>query len=202
MNDAGIQLVDDYTYEPKEFVEPPAIGFKGKERMGSARGYIWSRSLPLLKDTVFIGVGPDAFAFEFPQDDILGKWYAYNTPNMIVDKPHNLYLQIAINQGVIALIAFLVLVGTYVVQGIRLYGLKKGYSTLEILGSAVLLAIIGYLGAGIFNDSVVPVAPIFWILLGTGMATNFMVAKERVAVRGKVAHATISMKTKKHIKQS
>lgn len=202
MSDAGIQLVDDYTYEPKEFVEPPAIGFKGKERMGSARGYIWSRSLPLLKDTLLIGVGADAFAFEFPQDDILGKWYAYNTPNMIVDKPHNLYLQIAINEGVIALIAFLVLVGTYVVQGIRLYGLKKGYSTLEIIGCAVLLAIVGYLGAGIFNDSVVPVAPIFWVLLGTGMATNFMVAKERQGLRGKVAHATISMKTKKHIKQS
>lgn len=200
ISDEGIQLVDDYTYKPKAFVEPPAIGFKGKEKMGSARGYIWSRSLPILKDTLFVGVGPDAYAFEFPQDDILGKWYAYDTPNMIVDKPHNLYLQIAINEGVIALIAFLVLVGTYVVQGVRLYGLKKGYSTLEILGSAVLLAIVGYLGAGIFNDSVVPVAPIFWILLGTGMATNYIVTRERLTARGKVAHATISMKTKKHIK--
>ncbi|MDA3733223.1 O-antigen ligase family protein [Niameybacter massiliensis] len=199
MSDEGIQIVDDYTYEPKELVEPPAIGFKGKERMGSARGYIWSRSLPLLKDTLFLGFGPDTYAFEFPQDDILGKWYAYDTPNMVVDKPHNLYLQIAINEGVIALIAFLVLVGTYIVHAIQLYGFKKGYSVIEILGSAVLLAIIGYLGAGMFNDSVVPVAPIFWILLGTGMATNFIVAKEQKGARAKMSHATINMKTRKHV---
>ncbi|MEF9960802.1 MAG: O-antigen ligase family protein [Niameybacter sp.] len=199
MSEQGIELVDDYTYEPKAFVEPPAIGFKGKERMGSARGYIWSRSLPLLKETLLIGFGPDAYAFAFPQDDVLGKWAAYDTPNIVVDKPHNLYLQIALNQGVVALVAFLVLVGTYVVQAVRLYGFKTGYSKVEILGGAVLLAIVGYLGAGIFNDSVVPVAPIFWILLGVGMATNFMVAKEQKSGRAKVAHATIHMKTKKHM---
>ena len=40
------------------------------------------------------------------------------------------------------------------------------------MGAAVMLGIIGYLAAGLFNDSVVHVAPVFWILLGTGVALN------------------------------
>ena len=40
------------------------------------------------------------------------------------------------------------------------------------MGISVMLGIVGYLAAGMFNDSVVSVAPIFWILLGVGAALN------------------------------
>lgn len=168
----GIYLIDNYTQERIELDFPETFGFKGKERLGSARGYIWSRSIPMLKDTWLIGHGPDTFAFEFPQRDYLGKYYAYDTPNMIVDKPHNLYLQIGINQGLIALIAFLVIVFGYIAEGIKLYAFRKNYNNQHIIGIATMLSIIGYLGAGLFNDSVVSVAPVFWILLGAGIALN------------------------------
>ena len=179
MGDEGIRLVDQFTKEPMELEEPEHIGFVGKERLGSARGYIWSRTLPLIKERPLLGYGPDAFAFAFPQNDLLGKWYAYETPNITVDKPHNLYLQIAVNQGLIALVAFLILVGTYIVNTIKTYAFRKDYGTKEIVGIAFFLAVIGYLGAGIFNDSVVSVAPIFWILLGSGMGMTFMAQKEQ-----------------------
>lgn len=176
----GIHLVDQFTKEPIELVEPEIIGFEGKERLGSARGYIWSRTLPLIKERPLIGYGPDTFAFAFPQNDLLGKWYAYRTPAMTVDKPHNLYLQIAVNQGLIALVVFLVLIVTYIVQSIKLYALRKGYNNFDIVGVALLLAIIGYLGAGVFNDSIVSVAPIFWVLLGTGIGVNYILRKEQM----------------------
>ena len=182
-----------------ELEEVASIGFKGKERLGSARGYIWSRTLPLIKERPLLGYGPDAFAFAFPQNDLLGKWYAYRTPNMTVDKPHNLYLQIAVNQGLIALGAFLVLVGTYIVNAIKVYAFRRDYSSKEIVGIALFLAIIGYLGAGIFNDSIVSVAPIFWILLGTGMSINYMVQKEQKDLKKKIEHATINMKNRKYV---
>ena len=51
-------------------VEAESIGFEGYERLGSSRAYIWSRTLPLLKDTIFIGHGPDTYAMYFPQDDV------------------------------------------------------------------------------------------------------------------------------------
>lgn len=162
-----------------EYVEAPYIGFEGKEKLGSARGYIWSRSLPMLFDHMLIGTGSDTYFAEFPQGDYLAKLYAYDTAQMLVDKPHNLYLQIGIQQGGISLIAFLVLLGAYLAESFRLYALRKDYSTQDITGAALTLAIIGYLGAGFFNDSIVSVAPIFWALLGVGIATNYLNRKQR-----------------------
>jgi hypothetical protein len=83
-------------------------------------------------------------------------------------------LQIGINQGIIVLIAFLVLVSAYIIESLKLYGLKRDYQNGQIIGIAVMLSVIGYLGAGLFNDSVVSVAPIFWILLGAGIAINYL----------------------------
>lgn len=195
----GLYAINDIAEQKIEIKDAPYIGFEGKEKVGSARGYIWSRSLPLLKETWLIGKGPDTFPLVFPQNDILAKWWAYNTPNMIIDKPHNLYLQFAINNGGLALIAFLVLIGTYIVNCFKLYAFRGYYENKEIIGMATFLAVVGYLGAGFFNDSVVSVAPIFWVLLGVGMAINFMINKERVENERRVAHATIDMKTKKHL---
>lgn len=195
----GAQLVDRVTLEPTEIAYPEAIGFKGKERLGSARGYIWSRSLPMMKETLLVGNGPDTYAIEFPQGDIFGKWYAYETPSMVVDKPHNLYLQIGINQGGIALLAFLGFVLLYIIQSLKLYTFKGFYENIEIMGIACLVAVVGYLGAGLFNDSVVSVAPIFWILLGGGISTNYIIMKEKRRQEKLMEHAAINMTTKKHI---
>lgn len=193
----GIYLIDTFTAKPIELGDPEVWGFKGKEKMGSSRGYIWSRSLPLLKDTWLVGYGPDTYILEFPQDDYLGKWYAYGTTEIIVDKPHNLYLQIAINNGGIALIGFVVLIIGYVVCSIRLYVFKQVDRQKGILGMTLLLSIVGYLGAGMFNDSIVSVAPIFWILLGTGIAVNFIVEREYNLVQKALPHAVIDMKKRK-----
>ena len=46
--------------------------FDGKEKMGSARIYNWSRTIPLLKDTLLVGFGPDTFSKVFPQNDFFG----------------------------------------------------------------------------------------------------------------------------------
>lgn len=182
----GVVLCDPMPLQAIELEYPETVGFKGKEKLGSARGYIWSRSIPMMKETLLVGYGPDTYALEFPQGDYLGKWWAYNTPNMIVDKAHNLYLAIFINQGGLALLGFLIMIGAYIVQSIRLYALKTDYEASDIKGIAVTLAIVGYLGAGIFNDSVISVAPIFWILLGTGMAVNYYTNKDREKINKKV----------------
>ena len=91
---------------------------------------------------------------------------------MIVDKPHNIYILYAINSGIIALLSVVFIWLMYIVDSCKLYGLKKEYSQGDYYALACSLAIIGYLAAGFFNDSVPTVAPIFWILLGAGYATN------------------------------
>ncbi|OPJ59546.1 O-antigen ligase family protein [Clostridium chromiireducens] len=173
-NDNSMHQININSKKDIDIVYPETFGFKGKEKLGSMRGYIWSRAIPLLKDNLILGSGPDTFVFRFPQNDLIGLYYAYGTPNTIVDKPHNLYLQIALNEGIIALVAFLGIMIIYIIDSIKLYALKKDYNKPQIFGSLTSLGVIGYLFAGIFNDSVVSVAPIFWIVLGVGVALNYM----------------------------
>ena len=173
-DDNSMHLIDPKTLEEIDLDFPETIGFNGKEKLASSRGYIWSRSIPLLKDTLILGSGPDTFSFDFPQHDLLGKLYAYGTTNMIISKAHNLFLQIGLNNGVVALIAFVILIMVYIIDSFKLYALKNKYDEKQILGSILALSVIGYLFTGLFNDSVICVAPIFWIILGVGAVVNFI----------------------------
>lgn len=161
-----------------EIKQVPKCGFEGKEQLGSARGYIWSRSIPLLKHTVLVGYGPDTFAAEFPQDDYIGKLAAYGTSSMLVDKAHNIYLAVGLNTGIVSLIAFLAIMVMYFISSVKLY-FKNDYEDLfPIVGLGIFTAVVGYLGAGFFNDSIVSVAPVFWTLLGIGISINAILNKK------------------------
>jgi len=149
----------------------------GYESKGSARVYIWSRTIPKLKKTGFFGGGPDTFSLIFPQEDNFGKRIAYGNPSMIVDKPHNLYLQIIINMGYLFFIGFVVFVGSYLIHSIKIYRNKKIDGFYEVVGLSTALAITGYLAAGMFNDSAVSVAPYFWFFMGLGIAINKILEK-------------------------
>ena len=176
VNGKKIEMINYRTADPILPENAEHIGFEGKEKVGSSRGYIWSRTLPLLKNCLIKGYGADTFTYEFPQNDVLAKYYAYSDYNegfyITVDKPHNMYLQMFYSNGLIALVAFLGIAVFYLVDCFRLYALRKTYRREQIMGTAVMLGIVGYLAAGIFNDSVVSVAPMFWVLLGTGAALN------------------------------
>jgi O-antigen ligase len=159
--------------QPVDIKEVESIGFRGLEGFASNRGYIWSRSLPLLKHALFVGYGPDTFAAHFPNHDYIGKLKVWGGGIFtMIEKPHNLYLQIAINSGILSLIAVLALFFRYLLTSAKAYW-KCDYSRFtEISGIAIFAAVVAYLIISIFNDSVVAVAPVFWSLLGLGIATN------------------------------
>ncbi|MDW5299408.1 MAG: O-antigen ligase family protein [Sedimentibacter sp.] len=154
--------------------------FDGKETFASNRGYIWSRTIPMLKDVILIGYGPDNYPMVFPQEDYVGRFNVGTNgmTSIVVDKPHNMYLQTAINTGVVSLIALMFIWGTYLIDSYKLYIKGNMISYVEYIGASVFLSIIAYLVAGIFNDSIISVAPLFWVLLGTGIGINIM-TKER-----------------------
>lgn len=145
--------------------------FDGREKTGSNRIYIWSRTIPLLKYTLFAGYGPDTFSLIFPQNDNLGKRLAFGTSNIIVDKPHNLYLQIGVNTGVLSLINFVIAAGAFWIFGIFIYR-KKSDLHKDILNFGLYLGTIGYLVTALFNDSLISVAPIFWIYWAIALYTS------------------------------
>ena len=181
MTNAGFMILGEGKKATKEIGHPESFGFKNMETLGSARGYLWSRTIPMLKDTIIKGYGPDTYAIKFPQNDYVGKIRAYGVSNISVTKPHNLYLQIGVNTGVLSLIAVLVLFGIYIVECIRLYCRKQfdKQKLSHITGAGIFVGVCGYLAAGLFNDSVVPVAPVFWVLLGVGFACNYLVRNEK-----------------------
>ena len=152
----------------------------GYEKFASSRGYIWSRSIPMLKDTLLVGQGPDSFAIVFPQKDYPGKMNAFNDETIVVDKPHNMFIQIGINTGVSSLVALLVLFIMYLVDSLKLYWKREIVTFLDHVGIGCVTGMIAYLGAGFFNDQVISVAPIFYVLVGLGIAVNSLVWKQSV----------------------
>lgn len=180
LTDNGVKILNS-RYQFADIQPVESFGFDGYEQLGSSRGYIWSRSLPLLKHTLLIGYGPDTFAAHFPQDDFIGKVKGFGNIAMMVDKAHNFYLATAINTGVVSLIALLGIFGTYLIQSIKLYFNDDFSQNYSIFGASVLVSIIGYLAAAFFNDSVVSVAPVFWVLLGVGISINLKLLNDRKA---------------------
>lgn len=169
----------------------PSIGFKGHEDFGTYRGYIWSRALPLLKDTFFIGHGADTFIIYFPQYDYVGRYnigYYYQQENIVVDKAHNMFLATGVNTGILSLIAFLVLFGYYIVQSFPIYKKARYDCYLHYVGAGIFLGVCGFLTAGLVNDSNVGVMPLFYGLLGTGIAINYILlnAREKKSTKNKI----------------
>jgi hypothetical protein len=146
----------------------------GYERIATSRGYIWSRSIPMLRDTIFIGYGPDMYVANFPQRDLSGRLNGF-TLNAINDKPHNMFLQIGINVGVIALFALMFIYGFYFLETAKIYWKRRSETFEEYLGLGIATGIFAYLVAGLFNDQIISLAPAFYALTGIGLALNRMI---------------------------
>lgn len=162
------------TLAPMTSVE--AVDFHGFEYLGSARGYIWSRTLPLLDDYLFIGSGPDTFAEVFPQEDYAGKLIYSDRPDMVIEKAHNDYLTKWVQTGGISLICILVFYVLFIRLGWRFFFQKKTtFDTIDTmqrrLGLGCYIACLSYMFTSLFNDSTLQTAPLFWVLCGVALSS-------------------------------
>ena len=153
----------------------PSSLFTGYEQYGSGRGYLWSRTIPLLKKHLFLGSGADTFVFEFPQQDYVNL-YNYGYETQLVTKPHSLYLQIGVQTGVLSLLSFIAFYLMYFISSFKLY-IKGQFKTYySKVGLSIFIGTFSYLICGIANDSSITVAPVFWVLIGLGIAINHKVS--------------------------
>jgi len=93
-----------------------------------------------------------------------------NMVNTVVDKPHNMYLQYAVNIGVIPL---LILLAFWFMLLYELFIIVKKEELDDIyltVAAASFSSIIGFMAVGMFNDSTVNVSSIFWGIVGLGLA--------------------------------
>jgi|GEM_PF-573851 len=161
--------------------EVPHLGFKNRLSFGSGRGYIWSRSFPLFKNTIFVGHGADTYCVYFPHNDYVGKYNANWNINMIVDKPHNMYIGGVVGTGLISMLALLAFFLLYFIQSIKLYWREKFDSFAACFGAGVMFGVFGFLVSGLVDDSTLSTMPMFYGLLATGIAINIMLKRKREA---------------------
>lgn len=147
---------------------PYAFG-RGYEKAFSKRVYLWSRTVPLLKDYLFLGSGPNTYALVFPQNDyVMRANLGIDMLMEIISRPHNIYLQCAVQTGVLSLLALLVLVVNYIRNVYAICRNKSDNKETSAFSFAVFLSVIGFLIMGIANDSLVVTTPVFCAVFGMG----------------------------------
>ncbi len=179
----GIKMIGSGGRLIEPIIAKSIMAVKGLESFASNRGYIWGRTIPLLARYFVIGAGADNYPMVFPQDDFVAKLNIYMSATTVIDKPHNMYFQIAVNTGVISLISLIIAWGIYIISSLKLYWKLKLNSTYKYIGISCFISVVGYLFAGIFNDHIVSVSPIFWSIFGLGISIN---AKLKVKEDGNV----------------
>lgn len=154
----------------------PRVATQFLEKKFEERGTIWSKTIPMLKNCILFGTGADTYTVTYPQDDYVNKVYD-NSTNALDVKPHCFYLQIATQSGIPAMIAVVVFYLWYFITCLRLYRKAAYQNGAEILGAGLMCATFTYMVISFLNDSTVSVAPIFWIMMGFGIAVNEIVKK-------------------------
>lgn len=146
----------------------------------TGRGYAWVNTVPLLKDTIIYGHGPGTYTFYFQQNDYVGLMNTHGSTRFVIDKPHNMYLQIAMEEGCIAMLSIIILMLFVIINYIKNIKLvKENYNKklsntyngyLSEIASASFVSVVAFMIYSIVNDSMVTVNPIFWLLLGINVS--------------------------------
>lgn len=147
----------------------------------TGRGYAWIHTLPILKDTLFIGKGAGNFPLYFPQYDYVGLLNTHGNHELVADKPHCMYLQVAVDQGMVGLLSLLILfagVGIgYIKVRLKLSEFNERTRMMDA-SFTVLVAFLIYSGC---NDSNVAVNSVFWAVFGT-LVTNLLYFSQKKVV--------------------
>ncbi len=148
-------------------------GTKGHEwlyKYFTGRGYAWVNSLPLLKETLLLGKGPGNFFYYFKQYDYVGLLKTHGSYKMLIDKPHNSFLQYGINIGVVGTVAMFSLFVGVIVSGLR--DLKNANDSVRYICVAVIVSLMAFGVYSMFNDSIVTVTPYSWLLVGVAKGVH------------------------------
>lgn len=134
------------------------------------RAYIWSTYLPMASKHLVAGQGLDTYVPGFPQNDYFGKATFYASgDNMIIDKPHSIYIDVLFTMGIVGLMTlmgFAFAVGKEYFEFIALGEENQSNGALVLIGLVMLLV------AGIFNDSTIPLTLLMSCFGGMGLRVH------------------------------
>lgn len=134
----------------------------------SYRVYIWEGTLNMLKDfwVTGIGLGSDAFNAVYP-------FYAYSA--ITAPHPHNLYLVVLTETGIVGAIAFVLIVLIYYK---KLFGVIRNSNdkNAKLIASGLIAGMSGFLLQGMFDNVWYNyrVFLLFWIYIAIGAAVDIV----------------------------
>lgn len=136
----------------------------------AARIAIWQASTKLVKDRPLLGFGPErldpVFWRVFPPQLVY-----YQGRDVVVDRAHNLWLDLAITMGFCGVIAFAVM--CLVWGRVAWRGLVTSIEPrTRLLWLGIIAAVTGHLVDMEFSFEVTTTAVVFWLLLATGFALS------------------------------
>ena len=162
--------------------EIPAWGFYGRETWGSNRGYIWSRTFPLMPSRTLIGSGPDTYINIFPNHGMVANQRFFQNPYIIVDKAHNIFLQTWITTGGISAILLYALFGHYLLTTFWSLVKSKGEQIFSYgLRLGLLTGISAFVMSSMATDSTIGSTGVFFVLLGMGYGLNLWQKHQKAA---------------------
>jgi O-antigen ligase len=132
---------------------------------GSGRLYIWKETLRSIQEKPLFGYGLDTYTY-FLNQDRAEKAANLGDPFIVIDKPHNMYLGIAMGAGIFTLIGLLVLMGIVLIKGVLQVYKKNTNWENTVVKAAILFACVAFFFQALFNDSILGVGTIAWILFG------------------------------------
>ena len=149
-------------------------------KFASSRGFIWAKTVPLLKDYILLGSGADTFVFLFPNNDFLAMSQIYY--QQIITKPHSMYFQVWVQSGLLSLIGLLVFYFWYLGKCIKTSWKVKKHNFYSYISGGIAAGTTGYMFVQIFNDSSITVAPLFWAMIGIGLSACTLAKKESAVI--------------------
>lgn len=133
------------------------------DRFGHNRLFTWKRSLSLVKYHPVFGIGPDNFPRVFAAHFKAEAQKMYPAANGNVDKAHNEFLDVLLDNGIVGLTAYLFFFGALLWYCFR----RADKNTFApVFGVAVL----SYLAHAFFGYQLPIHSPVMWMMIGTAAA--------------------------------
>lgn len=130
---------------------------------GSGRTYIWQKTFDITMDRPLFGYGLDTLMYHFPHYNIDARSGMRNE-DIVVDKPHSMYVGIFYGTGLIGIIGFAgIAILTFLVA------LKIVFCKKQSIVSVLAIGWIAFLIQALFNDSLPGTAGPMWVIAGIMM---------------------------------
>lgn len=143
-------------------------GAGNNKHLFTDRGYVWFHTTQLIKENHLMGYGPDNLYYAFPHESPDAQQYS---DGQLFDKPHNMYLQMAFDTGLVGLVGFIYLLVMCLLALVKSSEVEPE-SMKWVYTRASMLVVIAYMVQGLVNDNHLSIQPILYTVLGVGMAIS------------------------------